>query len=271
MNRARPGRVVDAADITPHVSAYWNAASCGTSRVAAVKHSPEYFAQVEEFRYRHEPYIHAFAQFTRWRGRRILEMGVGAGTDLLQFARAGARVSGVDLTPEAIDNARAVLALHGLKAEHLGVANGEHLPYPDEFFDLVYSWGVIHHANQMEKALHEIVRVTKRGGRVKVMVYNRAAVHAWYMYGRYGVARGRLAGGRAAALRDHQESFGTKAYTRREVERMLVPYRPQDLRFSFWDQLIRPGARFARPRRWLQRLTPASMRWYMGFEFDRPA
>jgi 2-polyprenyl-3-methyl-5-hydroxy-6-metoxy-1,4-benzoquinol methylase len=80
------------------VKAFWNRESCDTWQAQSEKFSREYFEQIEQWRYQDQPFIHSFAQFTRYRGRRVLEVGFGAGTDFIQWLRVGARVSGIDLT-----------------------------------------------------------------------------------------------------------------------------------------------------------------------------
>ncbi len=254
---------------TTRVKSYWEESSCGTNRTRQTKHSPDYFEEIEAFRYRHEPYIHSFAQFTRWRNRDILEVGVGAGTDFLQFVRAGARAHGVDLTAESIDNVRARLEHEQLEAQDLRVCNAEKLPYDNGVFDLVYSWGVIHHADNMEQVLDEMYRVAKPGGMIKIMVYNVNSLHAWYMYFRHALLRGRPFHSRRWAIFNFQESYATKAYSRREIRRLLDRYPHADLRFECWDQLIRKGAKWESLRRFLQALTPSWMRWYLAFQFRK--
>lgn len=251
------------------VKDYWEQASCGTNRTKQAKHSGEYFAEIEEFRYRHEPYIHSFAQFTRWRKKDVLEIGVGAGTDFTQFVRAGARAHGVDLTEESIANVRARLHTENLEAAELRVCNAEQLPYEDGTFDLVYSWGVVHHVENVERVLDEIYRVTKPGGSIKIMVYNLNSLHAWYMCLRHGLLRGRPFRSRRWAVYHFQESYATRLFSRRDIRQLLKRYPHSDLRFRFWDQHIRQGARWEGPRRLIQALTPVGMRWYMPFEFRK--
>src|SRR5207302_11077351 len=91
-------------DLKKHVREFWNSLSCDTQVASSLKFSLDYFEEIESFRYRDQPFIHAFAQFTRYHGKRVLEVGFGAGTDLIQWLRAGARVSGIDLTEEALEN-----------------------------------------------------------------------------------------------------------------------------------------------------------------------
>jgi ubiquinone/menaquinone biosynthesis C-methylase UbiE len=255
--------------VTERVREYWNRASCGTGVTSAPKYSREYFAVIEEYRYRYEPFIHAFAQFTRWHGARVLEVGVGAGTDFLQWVRAGAEAHGVDLTEEAIRNVEHRLAVNGLGAASLRCCNAQTLPFDDDSFDLVYSWGVIHHAESTEAVLAEIYRVARPGGRVKIMVYNLQSVWAWWMYARHALLRGKPHRGRRWAIGHYQESYGTRAFSEREIRRMLAPYPHDDLRFFYFEQHVRPDARLARLRRWIDGIRPARWRYYMAFEFDK--
>ena len=148
------------------VRAFWNQQSCGTEVAKASKFTAGYFEEIEAFRYFDQPFIHAFAQFTRYHGKKVLEVGFGAGTDFIPMARAGARLTGVDLTPEALAHARERITVYGLPApEALQVADAEHLPFPSDTFDLGYSFGVLHHSPDTGKALAELVRVRAPGAR----------------------------------------------------------------------------------------------------------
>lgn len=199
------------------VADYWEAESCGTGVTNAPKHSRAYFDEIEEFRYSVEPEIFAFAQFTRHYGQKMLEVGVGAGSDFLQWVRAGTAAHGIDLTREGVENVRQRLAVYGLRAADLRQADAEAIPHPDNTFDLVYSWGVIHHSPDTEKAFAEIVRVTKPGGTIKVMVYNRRSLQTFYTWVRHALLKGKPWRSFAEVLSEHMESPGTKGYTRSEV------------------------------------------------------
>src|ERR1043166_4190078 len=83
---------------------FWNRQSCDTNFARAPKFSREYFEQIEAYRYGDQPFIHSFAQFTRYHGKKVLEVGFGAGTDFIQWLRAGAIASGIDLTPGGLDH-----------------------------------------------------------------------------------------------------------------------------------------------------------------------
>lgn len=204
------------------VKNYWNQAACGTEFIQLTKFSKEYFEAIEAFRYKVEPEIFAFAQFTRYHGKKVLEVGVGAGTDFLQWVRAGAITYGIDLTEEAIAHAHHRLMLYDLAAKDLQVGDAENIPYEKNQFDLVYSWGVIHHSPNTFKALEELIRVTKPGGTIKIMIYNRNSLFAFYQYLNHALLRGKPFRSFKKVLYYHQESLGTQAFTLSEAKQLLA-------------------------------------------------
>lgn len=250
--------------ITDKVRDYWNKGSCGTDQTDAPKYSLAYFEEVEAFRYAHEPFIRGFAQFSQWKDKKVLEVGYGAGTDFLQFAKAGAELYGVDLTEEAAENVTRRLALYGVSARDIRVCNAEHLPFDSGTFDLVYSWGVIHHADDTEQCLREIARVAKPGGRVKIMIYNYNSLDAWIC----ALRRGSL--DRRKSLWNHMESVGTKAYTRAQAVAMAKRCGLEAVNFEFSQQRVRKGARFKAVRRLITALLPHQWGWYMMVDALRP-
>jgi ubiquinone/menaquinone biosynthesis C-methylase UbiE len=207
-----------------HVHDYWNEQSCGTEHTKERKHTLSYFEDIEEFRYRIEPEIFSFAQFTRFHGKKVLEVGVGAGTDFVQWARAGAEAHGIDLTQEAIDNTQKRLALQGLKAAQLQRADAENIPYADNYFDLVYSWGVIHHSPDTPRCLAELVRVCKPGGTIKLMLYHRYSLFAFYRWILAALRKGKPWRSLTDVIFHDQESPGTKAYSFAEVQKMVAQH-----------------------------------------------
>ena len=215
---------IDNNKLKNQVRDYWGKEPCGTSTAKSEEYTREYYDEIEKHRYSVEPEIFSFAQFTRFSGCRMLEVGVGAGTDFIQWVRAGALAHGIDLTEESIGHVSKRLELYGLHEEDLRAADTENLPYPDNHFDLVYSWGVIHHTLDTIRALEEIIRVTRPGGRCKIMVYNRHSLSALYKYLRWGILRGRPFRSISWLLFHHQESIGTKAYTIGEVKDILSHY-----------------------------------------------
>jgi ubiquinone/menaquinone biosynthesis C-methylase UbiE len=209
------------------VRAYWQAEPCGTKTATAPFGTREFFAQVEAERDRLEPYIHDFAQFERWRGKDVLEVGVGLGTDFVRFARAGARAVGVDLTEASVQAVRSRLELEGLDAE-VRVADAEELPFEDAAFDLVYSYGVLHHTPDTRRAVKEVRRVLRRGGEARIMLYSRRSWLAFGAWLRWGLARMRPWASISELLAQHLESPGTKAYTHRELDLLFSEFSSVD-------------------------------------------
>ena len=210
------------ARLKEQVRDFWNQQSCDTQVSTAAKFSKGYFEQIEAFRYFDQPFIHSFAQFTRYHGKRVLEVGFGAGTDFIQWLRAGALASGIDLTPEALQNLSQRIQVYGLpEPESIQVADAEKLPFPDDSFDLGYSFGVLHHSPQTEQAVAELVRVVKPGGELKIMVYNRWSVFVMNQWIKQALLRGRPWKTLRWVLWNHIESAGTKGYTPTELSRFL--------------------------------------------------
>jgi ubiquinone/menaquinone biosynthesis C-methylase UbiE len=135
-----------------------------------------YFAEIERRRYAHEPHIRAIARFDDFKNKRVLEIGTGMGTDALQFIRAGADHTGIDLTHAGPELAREQCGLNGLSGKFT-VGNAENMAFADNSFDHVYSFGVIHHSPSTEAIVAEMHRVLKPGGTFTVMIYNRSSVN----------------------------------------------------------------------------------------------
>lgn len=201
---------------------FWDEASCGEALLLSEETDAGYAAQSAE-RYRLEPYIPAFANWAAMREKKVLEIGVGLGSDHEQFARAGADLTGIDLTPRAVEHTRRRLAIAGLSSE-LQVGNAEALPFADASFAHVYSWGVLHHSPDTPKAIAEAMRVLRRGGTFAIMIYNKWSLFGLMLWARYGLARGRPLTSLASIYARYLESPGTKAYTPSEALTMVAPF-----------------------------------------------
>src|SRR5262245_24640395 len=234
---------------------YWEQEPCGTGTAivgALPVRSRDWYERVEQHRYDMEPMIHSVAQFTRHHGKRILEVGVGAGTDHLQWARAGAICHGVDLTDAAIETTRARLRTYGFDAD-LRRVDAETLPFDDNSFDVVYSWGVIHHSQKPESIIAEIHRVLRSGGLFLGMMYNRRsyAVFKWWV--KHALLGGRPWRSFADVIWHHMESEGTKAYTTTELGSMFRAFHEFRAQPIVTKDELKPWPR------WLSQFFPA--RW----------
>ncbi|HEY2963448.1 MAG TPA: class I SAM-dependent methyltransferase [Pyrinomonadaceae bacterium] len=154
------------------VREFWQEHPCGTKFADAEPGSRKFYELVEAHRYTKEWHIPAAAGFAQTKDLDVLEIGCGLGTDGAQFAQAGARYTGIDLTDAAVDLARLRFELFNLPGS-FRVADAERLDFPDNSFDLVYSHGVLHHTPDTQAAVREIHRVLRPGGRAVVMLYHR--------------------------------------------------------------------------------------------------
>jgi 2-polyprenyl-3-methyl-5-hydroxy-6-metoxy-1,4-benzoquinol methylase len=171
------------------VRSYWNERPCN------IRHSPrevgsrEYFDEVEQRKYFVEPHIPAFAQFERWKGKKVLEIGCGIGTDTISFARQGALVTAVDLSEKSIEVARRRAEVFGLSDRiRFFHGNAEELSsfVPVEPYDLIYSFGVIHHTPHPGAVLDELRKYVTPESTLKVMVYNRRSWKVLWIVAVYG-------------------------------------------------------------------------------------
>lgn len=157
------------------MQAFWDANPCG-SQLSNAGDRVRYFADIETRRYAHEPHIPAVAKFNDFKGKRVLEIGTGIGTDALQFAKGGANHIGIDLTFAGPRLAQEQFELAGFSGKFT-VGNAEVLPFADESFEHIYSFGVIHHSPSTEKIVAEMRRVLKPAGTFTVMIYNRTSIN----------------------------------------------------------------------------------------------
>ena len=177
----------------------WSQDPCGAESDRASEFGTrKYFDEVERVRYQeYAPWMPELMGFNSFAGARLLEVGCGMGTDLLQFARGGALCAGIDLTPRSIAITRQRFALYEQRADLL-IGDGEYLPFANDTLDVVYSNGVLHHTPDTAGAIRELHRVLKPGGTAKVMIYHKNSLNYWgEMMLHRGVLRGELLRGRS--------------------------------------------------------------------------
>jgi 2-polyprenyl-3-methyl-5-hydroxy-6-metoxy-1,4-benzoquinol methylase len=207
------------------VREYWNNRPCNIRHSPSPIGSREYFDEVEARKYFVEPHIPLFADFERWSGKNVLEIGCGIGTDTINFARAGAHVTVAELSETSLELARQRAAVFGLEDDiefHHG--NAEELTdfVPLEPQDLVYSFGVIHHSPHPEKILAEARAYLRPGATLKLMVYNRRSWKVFWIVFTKGHGKfWRL----KRLIAEHSEAqFGspvTYTYTSAELRRLV--------------------------------------------------
>src|SRR5690349_9232762 len=154
------------------VRAFWQENPCGTKFADAPPGSHKFYELVEEHRYTKEWHIPIAASFSQSKNLNVLEVGCGLGTDGAQFAKAGAKYTGIDLTDAAVDLAKRRFELFNLPGT-FRVADAERLLFANNSFDVVYSHGVLHHTPDTAAAVREVHRVLRPGGRALIMLYHR--------------------------------------------------------------------------------------------------
>lgn len=173
-----PGSQFEGVPIS-RVREFWDARPCNLRHSASEVGTRQYFDEVESRKYMVEPHIPRFAEFERWKGKKVLEIGCGIGTDTINFARHQAYVTAVELSEKSLDIARRRAKVYGLQDRiRFHVGNVEELTsfVPVEPYDLIYSFGVIHHTPHPERVIEQMRYYVHEGSMVKIMVYHR---YAW--------------------------------------------------------------------------------------------
>lgn len=243
---------------------FWNAAACGEDLYLRDESIDGYAAQAQA-RYALEPYIADLAKFTQCGGLRVLEIGVGLGADHQRFAEAGAVLFGIDLTERAVEHTQRRLAAFGFTPQ-VSVGDAENLSFRDGSFDVVYSWGVLHHSPDTPRAIAEVRRVLCPGGVARIMIYHTWSLVGVMLWVRYALLRGRPWRSLRSIYDRHLESPGTKAYSVAEAHALFAGFEDVRIRTVLTHgDLLESGAgqrhhgallslaRRLWPRAWLKR------------------
>jgi SAM-dependent methyltransferase len=166
------------APTTADVREYWNRHIHDLEITTHPVGSPGFFADLDQYHFEKLHHLPRLIDFNAYAGKKVLDVGCGAGTDLVRFARGGAEVTGVDISLAAVGLARTNFAQQGLTAD-LREADGEQLPFDANTFDLVYAHGVVQYTPDGQALVDECRRVLKPGGQAIFQVYNRISwLHA---------------------------------------------------------------------------------------------
>lgn len=215
------------------VQRFWQEHACGDAQVGGLHERfhddyEEFFTDYDRFRYQNERHIPACVDALNVAGKRVLEVGLGEGSESERLIRNGARWSGIDLTAESIERVRTRLTLRNLPNDELRQGSVLDLPFADDTFDMVFSHGVLHHVPDIKQAQGEIHRVLRPGGELVIMLYarwslnylvsialiRRAALLMAFPLARAGIPKSIPAQGMLATHLDNATKMGLLRYLR---------------------------------------------------------
>lgn len=218
---------------------FWNSSSCGEIYADNRQNLLENYRLQAQKRYQLEPYLLEFANFNDAHNKICLEIGVGMGADHEKISKIGPyQLIGIDFSERAISHSKKRLELAGLKSQ-LQVEDGESLSFVNNYFDWIYSWGVIHHSPNTEKAVTEIFRVLKPGGIAKIMIYHKYSIVGGLLWIRYALLKGKPFTDLDYIYSHYLESPGTKAYSLDQANSLFSDFIKVDIQvcLSFGDLL----------------------------------
>lgn len=221
-------------DLLQQVKDFWDRRPCNIRHSRLEVGTPEYFHEVAHRRYFVEPHIPEFAQFDRWKGKKVLEIGCGIGTDTINFARAGADVTAVEFSERSLEIAKRQTEIFGLQDRvrfHLVNAEEMSKVVPVEPYDLVYSMGVIHHTPSPEKVFDEIIKYSNSETEIRVMLYSKWSWKVLWIILKFG--RGAFWNAKSLVRTYSEAQTGcpvTHYYSFRDIRRLLRGFQILDIR-----------------------------------------
>lgn len=241
------------------VHEFWDRRPCNIRHSTKPVGTLEYFEAVERRKYLVEPHIPEFAQFPRWKGKKVLELGCGIGTDSVNFARNGAHLTAVDLSERSLEICRQRFQVYGLSADFY-CGNIEDLGsfLPAQHFDLIYSFGVIHHTPNPDRVLEWIQKFCSSDTEVRVMLYSKWSWKVLWILMTYGH-------GRVWKLQDLVRTYSeaqsgcpvTYYYSFREIAQLFDGFKVESIRKGhIFPYVIEKYVRFEYEREWYFRSMP---------------
>jgi len=179
------------------------------------------------------PLLSSVIDYSVLKGKKVLDIGIGTGWTTEQFVRAGADVSAIDLTPQAVELAKKRMEINHLTGANIQAADAQNLPFPDNTFDYVLAFGTLMHMPNTEKAISEIYRVLKPGGRAAAMMYYKHSLHWWYyIFFSKGIVRGKLLKMSPQELSNRYTDGAyeegnqlTKFYSKKEIQQLFSQFK----------------------------------------------
>lgn len=251
------------------VREFWNQRPCNIRHSVKPTGTREYFDEVEQRKYLVEPHIPEFAQFSRWKGKKVLELGCGIGTDSINFARKGAHLTAVDLSERSLEICRQRFDVYGLQSNFY-CGNIEDLSsfLPLQHFDLIYSFGVIHHTPSPENVLAGIRKFCSSETELRVMLYSKWSWKVLWILLTYGHgAMWKL----QELVRTYSEAQTgcpvTYFYSFREIEKLFKGFEIQSIRKDHvFPYVIEKYVKYQYERPWYFRGMPRQVFQWLEHE-----
>ena len=158
------------------VENFWDKRPCDSDVSSKSQAERLYYEEIEADRYLHQGHINTIMDWVDWEGKKVLEIGTGVGTDARNMIQRGAIYQGINVDKGSVDLTSKALAVYGHEGR-VDQCSATELMFPDESFDVVYSFGVLHHIPDADAAIKEVYRVLKPGGELLIMVYNRTSIN----------------------------------------------------------------------------------------------
>lgn len=261
-----------------HSPLQWNTNPCGTGQFnkdipenTAAHNTLEYYENIRRIRYDvAEAWMKKTIDFSCAKGKKLLEIGHGIGTDLLTFCENGAEVYGIDITEKHHKMAKENFRLHGKNAE-LQICDAANICYQDNFFDIVYSHGVLHHTPDTEECISEAFRVLKPGGTFILSMYHKySAFHIWTKIIFDGILRMDLFRlgyrGLMSTLEYGADGINikplVKTYSKKQVRKLLFDFSNVDIIVRHFEKTHLPLLHIFTPK-WLEKKLEPFIGWYV--------
>lgn len=249
------------------VQRYWNDRPCNIRHSTKPVGSKAYFDEVEARKHFVEPHIPGFAQFEQWQGKKVMEIGCGIGTAMINFARSGAQVTAIDLSDKSLELAKQRVEVYGLGDRvTFYAANAEELDQviPPAPYDLIYSFGVIHHTPHPERVIEQMRHYTQPGSTIKIMVYYRYSWKVLWILLTYG--RGQFWRINELVARHSEAQQGcpiTYVYSRQEARDLLQGFEILDMQVEhIFPYYVPDYKQYNYTREWYFRWMPRPLfRW----------
>jgi ubiquinone/menaquinone biosynthesis C-methylase UbiE len=246
-------------ELKKQIKDFWNTIPCGTGVTKNAQGTNEFYEDVSAYRKKRELFIPKYAEFEKWKGKKILEVGCGAGSDLIEFAKNGAVVSGIDLSNKSVELTIKRFELYGYKGV-IKEADAENLPFDENTFDMVISNGVIHHTPDIVKAISEIYRIVKPDGEIRIMLYHKYSIVSLQMWIVYGLLKGKPFRSLDEIFYYHHESIGTKVYSAEDARELFSQFRDVEIKSVVSTHDVRYGRTRYLPN-WTMKLVPDCLGW----------